>query len=78
MCLQAGLRILMQRHALGSATLEDVLTALVDGVAAVSDSNDDTGMLPEQLTLDPCLLAHNLNGDVVMKSIGKCLIQPFT
>jgi len=41
------LRILMQRHALGSATLEDVLTALVDDVAAVSDSND-TGMLPEQ------------------------------
>ncbi len=44
MYLQAGLRILMQRHALSSATLEDVLTALVDGVAAVSDSND-SGML---------------------------------
>ncbi len=33
----------MQRHALSSATLEDVLAALVDGMAAVSDSND-TGM----------------------------------
>ena len=45
MCLQAGLRILMQRHALSSATLEDVLTALVDGVAAVSDSNDSGRLL---------------------------------
>lgn len=34
----------MQRHALSSATLEDVLTALVDGLVAVSDSND-SGML---------------------------------
>ncbi|KAL0033662.1 hypothetical protein WJX79_010747 [Trebouxia sp. C0005] len=41
---RAGLRILMQRHALSSATLEDVLTALVDGVAAVSDSNDSGDM----------------------------------
>ncbi len=49
MCLQAGLRILMQRHALGSATLEDVLAALVDGLAAVSGI-DDTGVLPVHLT----------------------------
>ena len=39
----------MQRHALGSATLEDVLAALVDGLAAVSGI-DDTGVLPVQLT----------------------------
>ena len=38
----------MQRHALGSAKLEDVLAALVDGVAAVSGI-DDTGVLPVQL-----------------------------
>ena len=49
MHLQAGLRILMQRHALSTATLEDVLTALVDGMATSSDS-DDTGMLLKQHT----------------------------
>ena len=37
--MQEGLRILMRRHALGSATLEDVLVALVDGTAAVDPNN---------------------------------------
>ncbi|KAL0039225.1 hypothetical protein WJX77_012027 [Trebouxia sp. C0004] len=51
---RAGLRVLMQRHALGSATLENVLTALVDGVAAVS-GNDDTGDM-QQLRANSRLL----------------------
>ena len=48
MYLQTGLKLLMQRHALSSATLEDVLTALVDGLAAVSDSNDSGMLLKDQ------------------------------
>ena len=42
--MQEGLRLLMQRHGLGSATLEDVLIALLDGFAAVNNSTG-TGRL---------------------------------
>ena len=43
MVAQEGVRILMQRHGLGSATLDDVLLALLDGAQATIS----TGKLQE-------------------------------
>ena len=40
MAVQEGLKILMQRHGLGVATLDDVLIALLDGAKAIISAGE--------------------------------------
>ena len=47
--LQEGLRTLLTRHALSSATLDDLLLALLDGFATTANTTQSGDLFPESV-----------------------------